>query len=105
MRHSFLKSQKILKNRAFYSNELYDFNIAGKFENLRYDTSSSQSILPPEFVKKLIDAYGLENCFFGTDFPMWDFEREAEALLSVGYSYDEYKKLFSENFKAFYGID
>lgn len=33
MRHSFLKSQKILKNRAFYSNELYDFNIAGKFEN------------------------------------------------------------------------
>ncbi|MGN0606562.1 MAG: amidohydrolase family protein [Oscillospiraceae bacterium] len=79
--------------------------LAGKFENLRYDTSSSQSILPPEFVKKLIDAYGLENCFFGTDFPMWDFEREAEALLSVGYSYDEYKKLFSENFKAFYGID
>lgn len=33
MRHSFLKSQKILKNRAFYSNELYDFNIAEKFEN------------------------------------------------------------------------
>ncbi len=33
MRHSFLKSQKILENRAFYSNELYDFNIAGKFEN------------------------------------------------------------------------
>lgn len=32
MRHSFLKSKKILKNRAFYSNELYDFNIAGNLK-------------------------------------------------------------------------
>ncbi|WP_273211291.1 hypothetical protein [Helicobacter rodentium] len=36
MRHSFLKSQKILKNRAFYSNELYDFNIARKFEKFSW---------------------------------------------------------------------
>lgn len=79
--------------------------LGGKFENLRYDTSSSQSILPAAYVRKLIDHYGIENCFFGTDFPMWNYEKELDAFLGLGYSYNEYQKMFSENFKEFYGIN
>lgn len=76
--------------------------LAGRFEHLRYDTCSSQSILPADYVRKLINAFGTENCFFGTDFPMWNFETEAEAFLKLGYSREEYQKMFSENFKEFF---
>ena len=78
--------------------------LGSEFENLRYDTSSSLSLLPEEYSKQLISHYGLENCFFGTDFPMWNHQKELNALFNLDYSYEDYKKLLSQNFKDFFNL-
>jgi hypothetical protein len=73
-------------------------------ENVRYDTSSAVCLMSPERAVRLIQHYGVENCMFGTDFPMWDPKSEAERLLSLGFTFEDYKKMFSENAKAFLGL-
>ena len=73
-------------------------------ENVRYDTSSAVCLMSPERAVRLIRHYGIENCMFGTDFPMWDPKAEAERLLSLGFTFEDYKKMFSENAKAFLNI-
>lgn len=73
-------------------------------DNIRFDTSSSVCMMSPERAVRLIRHYGVERCMFGTDFPMWSPEKEAETLLSLGFTYEEYKKMFSENAKAFLDI-
>jgi len=70
-------------------------------DNIRFDTCSSISMMSPERAIRLIRHYGVDYCMFGTDFPMWDPKKEAEDLLGLGFTYDEYKKMFSENAKAF----
>lgn len=73
-------------------------------ENIRFDTSSSLNMMSPERAVRMIRHYGVENCMFGTDFPMWSPKQEAERLLSLGFTYEEYKKMFSENTEAFLDI-
>lgn len=73
-------------------------------ENIRFDTSSALGMMSPERALRLIRHYGAENCMFGTDFPMWNPKKEAETLLSLGLSYEEYKGIFSENAKAFLNL-
>ena len=70
-------------------------------DNIRFDTSSAVCLMSPERAVRLIRHYGVENCLFGTDFPMWDPKKEADRLLSLGFTREEYKKLFAENAKAF----
>jgi hypothetical protein len=72
--------------------------------NVCFDTSSSVCMMSPERAIRLIHLYGAENCIFGTDFPMWDPKKEAETLLSLGLTYEEYKGIFSENAKRFYNL-
>lgn len=78
--------------------------LAGKGEFLRFDTSSAQSILPADQVRKFIETYGVENCFWGDDFPMWDYESEIEAFLKIGLSDNDNSRIFSENFKEYFSI-
>lgn len=73
-------------------------------ENIRFDTSSSVNMMSLERAIRLIRHFGVDCCMFGTDFPMWDPKKEAELLLSLGFTYDEYKKMFSENAKQFLGL-
>ncbi len=70
-------------------------------DNIRFDTSSAIGLMSPERAVRLIRHYGVDHCIFGSDFPMWDPKKEAETLLSLGFSYEEYRMLFSENAKAF----
>lgn len=72
--------------------------------NIKYDTCSSLPIISPEYAKKLIYKYGVENMFFGTDFPMWDHEKELERFFDIGLSYEENKKILAENFKQYFNI-
>lgn len=73
-------------------------------ENVRFDTCSAIGLMSPERAVRLIRHYGVDYCMFGTDFPMWDPKKEAETLLSLGFTFEEYKKMFSENAKAFLNL-
>jgi len=50
----------------------------------------------------MIRNYGVENCFFGSDFPMWSHEDELMRFLSLGLSEEENKLILAENFKRFF---
>ncbi len=73
-------------------------------ENIRFDTSSAVCLMSPERAVRLIRHFGVEHCMFGTDFPMWDPKTEAERLLSLGFTCEDYKMMFSENAKAFLNL-
>lgn len=74
-------------------------------DNLKFDTCSSLEIIPKEFAVKLIRHYGVENCLFGTDFPMWNHEKEIKRFLSLGLTYEENRRILSENFKGFFNLE
>lgn len=73
-------------------------------DNIRFDTSSAIGLMSPERAVRLIRHYGVDHCMFGSDFPMWNPKKEAEILLSLGFTYEEYRQIFSENAKAFLGL-
>lgn len=71
--------------------------LAGQ-ENIRFDISSSMAFMSKERAVELIRKYGVENCFFGSDFPMWSHEEEFERFLSLGFSEKENRMILAENF-------
>ncbi len=73
--------------------------------NLKFDTSSSLAIIPPEYARKLIYEYGIENVFFGTDFPMWEAAAELERFFALKLSSVENEKILAGNFKDFFSIE
>ncbi|MCQ2469488.1 MAG: amidohydrolase family protein [Ruminococcus sp.] len=73
-------------------------------ENVRFDVSSSLAFLSRERAVELIGRYGLENCFFGVDFPMWTHEDELERFISLGFTHEENQRIFSGNFREFVGM-
>ena len=73
-------------------------------DNVRFDVSSSLSFLSPERAVEIIRSYGAENCFFGSDFPMWMHEDEFDHFMALGLSDKENRMIFAENFKAFFNI-
>lgn len=73
-------------------------------ENVKVDISSSISFMSSERAIELIKKYGVENCFFGVDFPMWRHEDELERFLSFGFSEKENQMILADNFKDFFGI-
>lgn len=70
-------------------------------ERLRFDTSSSLPFLPPEEIRKLLSHFGAENCFFGVDYPMWDYRKELERFFALELSDSENRAILSENLEAF----
>lgn len=68
-------------------------------ENVKFDTCSSFAFMSRERARELICKYGVENCFFGTDFPMWSHQSELETLLSLGFTEEENRRILAENFK------
>ncbi len=73
-------------------------------ERLVFDTCSSLAFMDSEKAKRLIDHFGVECFLFGTDFPMWNPEKEVQRNLALGLSETENKRLFAENFIRFYNI-
>lgn len=71
-------------------------------ENVVFDISSSMAFMPAERVKNMIQKYGVENCFFGSDFPMWSHEEELERFLDYGFTEQENRMILAENFRRFY---
>lgn len=68
-------------------------------DNVKFDTSSSLAFLPPKKAAKMIRDYGVENCFFGSDFPMWNHGDELERFLALGFSEHDNRRILADNFK------
>ncbi len=75
------------------------------WDNLRFDTSSSLAILPKDDVLRLIDHFGVERYFFGTDFPMWEPVAELARFHALGLTEAEEEKIFHTNFEDFFGLE
>ena len=73
-------------------------------ENVKFDVSSSLAFLTPERAAGLVRKYGIENCFFGSDFPMWSHEDELMRFLKLGFTEEENQKILADNFKEFLGL-
>ncbi len=67
-------------------------------DNVRFDTSSSLPFLSPDEAKKQVLHCGIENCFFGVDYPMWDYNEEINRLINLGFSKEDNQRIFSTNF-------
>ncbi len=73
-------------------------------DNIRFDTSSAVGLMSPERAVRLIRHYGVDRCMFGSDFPMWDPRKEAEQLLSLGFTRAEYEQMFARTAKEFLNL-
>ncbi len=68
---------------------------------IKVDCSSSFFALSDERIVELIEAFGEDNVFFGSDFPMWNPEEELKRLDALPISQRAKKKILSENLLNF----
>lgn len=74
------------------------------FDNVAVDICSSLAFMSPEKAAERIRGFGVEKCFFGCDFPMWNHESELELFLRIGFSEEENRMILAENFRNFYNL-
>lgn len=65
--------------------------------NLYVDTSSSLPFMSKDKAVEIIRAFGEDKVLFGTDYPMWNPKEELERFFSLGLTYEENKKILSDN--------
>ena len=68
-----------------------------KYDNFFVDTCSSMVSLTDTVIRKFINKYGTDKVIFGTDYPIWKQEDEIRRIMSLGFSQDEYEKIFHKN--------
>ncbi|MGI5874279.1 MAG: amidohydrolase family protein [Bacillota bacterium] len=78
--------------------------ILPKSENLRFDTSSTLWTIDYDLAHRIIDHFGVDKFFFGTDFPMWNPEEEMERFKKLALSAEEEDMIFHRNFEEFFGL-
>lgn len=69
-----------------------------------FDISSSLHFMTKELVYKFFDRYGIENFFWGTDFPMWDHGEELKLFFDLGLSKEQNQMILYDNFARAYGL-
>ena len=70
-----------------------------KYDNVYFDTSSSLYFLEPYKARQIINAFGVDKFFFGTDYPMWDAKEELERFFALGLTEEENELILSKNIK------
>lgn len=71
--------------------------------NLYVDTCSCSAFMEPQKLRDIILTYGTDRVLFGTDYPMWPMEKEIAALLELGLSEEDNRKIFAENAEKLFG--
>ncbi len=66
------------------------------------DTCSTQPFIQPEKVRQLIDAFGVDRIFFGSDYPMWNAATEINMLNKIVTDEEEREKIYHLNFERFF---
>ncbi len=76
-----------------------------KYTNFYVDCSSSFYDMTAEKAKNIVRSYGADRVLFGTDFPMWSYEKEMERFGELKLSEEETEKIFYKNAVSLFGID
>ncbi len=72
--------------------------------NIYFDTSSSLDFIGSKRAKELIEFFGVDKFFFGTDFPMWSPKDELKRFFDIGLTNEENEKILSKNLKKLLNI-
>lgn len=70
-------------------------------DNMWFDTSSSLPFISKQRAKELIELFGEDRFFFGTDFPMWEAKEELARFAALPISSATKDKILSINIKNF----
>ena len=68
-------------------------------DNVYFDTCSSLPFISAEKARELIDMFGADKFFFGTDFPMWDAVGELERFNKIPMTDSEREMILAGNIK------
>ena len=74
------------------------------FDNFYVDSSSSLYALSPEKARELIFAFSSDRVLFGTDYPMWDINKEIERFMNLSLSEEERENILCGNATRLFGI-
>ncbi len=74
------------------------------YDNFYVDTSSSFHWLKKDTAEKLIRKYGADKVLFGSDFPMWSYEKEFEYFSSLDLTENEREKILFRNAVKLFNI-
>ena len=58
--------------------------MAGRFDNLYVDCSSTSFAMPRADFRRYIEAFGTDRVLFGSDYPMWDPRDESRVVDALG---------------------
>ena len=72
--------------------------------NVYVDCSSSLFALGREEALALIDRFGPDKIFFGTDYPMWDCAAELDRLYALRLPQETLDKIFWQNFCRLFSV-
>lgn len=70
-------------------------------EGLFVDTCSSLAFMTPERARELINIFGVDHVFFGSDYPMWDAGEELTLLRKALCVEEDLQKVLGLNFAQF----
>ncbi len=73
-------------------------------DNVYFDTCSSLPFISAEKARELIDMFGADKFFFGTDFPMWDATGELERFNQIPMTKSEREMILAGNIKKLLNI-
>lgn len=68
-------------------------------DNVYFDTCSSLAFIGAEKAKEIINLFGVDRFFFGTDFPMWNAELELARFNEIDLTDEEREKILAKNLK------
>ena len=60
--------------------------------------------MPPRRAVEIIRAYGVENVFFGTDYPLWDASEELERFDALELTDQERELILHKNVERVFGL-
>lgn len=73
-------------------------------KNVFVDTCSTLYAVSPKRAVEIIRAYGVENVFFGTDYPLWDAVEELDRFNKLELTETEREMIFHGNAERFFGL-
>ena len=115
-RYDFSKPQRLANMAKKYKNVRFigahfggyrcwqDADCYKGLDNVYFDTCSSLPFIDAKKAKELINKFGAERFFFGTDFPMWDAEGELERFNKINITQKEREDILANNIKNFLKI-